>query len=404
MRKLAAMAEAGGSSAARRLPVLPLVPLGLTLLGLATAGGAARAAELPAASAEDPTAIAALHLDEAERSRFQRPAEVAPSLAATPVVGEPAAPTPSPWAGTLEFYGFLPLKTTNRTTIEGFSAEADLTLGQLLDALSSTVSLRGSVEHGRLGLLTDISYVNLQKQAAIERSRDRFRIGDGRLRAGLDAYRERTSEEGRADRRGRLRGKLADRLANLGEVDRQRGDLAARLAARERNSGSVTRSFRTELGTEQGIYDVALRYRLGARETAVADPGTVTVIPYAGIRILDVGLSIDSVLSSSNGSQRAASRTFGAPEVQPLLGTQAQVFVAPKLRLFARGDAAGFGISSVNGFSANAQVGLGYAVGNSTQIDLSWRYLHMAGDNGRARPNAYVVSENGIELGLKFFF
>jgi hypothetical protein len=90
--------------------------------------------------------------------------------------------------------------------------------------------------------------------------------------------------------------------------------------------------------------------------------------------------------------------------VQPLLGTQAQVFVAPRLRLFARGDAAGFGISGADSFSANAQVGLGYAVGNSTQIDLSWRYLHMAADNGRQRPNAYVVGENGIELGLKFFF
>jgi hypothetical protein len=165
--------------------------------------------------------------------------------------------------------------------------------------------------------------------------------------------------------------------------------LAARLAARERGAGSATRSFRTEVGTEQGLYDVALRYRLGARESAVADPGTVTVIPYAGIRIVDVGLSIDSILSSSRGRQRAVSRSYGAPEVQPLLGTQAQVFVAPRLRLFARGDAAGFGIGGADGFSANAQVGLGYAVGNSTQINLSWHYLTMAADNGRQRPNAY---------------
>lgn len=376
---------------------------GLSGAGLSRADGA-WAAEAPSPPGDGPTATGELQLDAAERTRFQRSAEEADALAATPPADAASTPAASPWAGTLELYGFLPLKTTNRTTIEGFTAEADLSLGQLLDALTSTVSLRGSVEHGRLGLLTDISYVNLQKQAAIERTRDRFRIGDGRLRAGLDAYRELTTEEGRADQRSRLRGRAAQRLADLGEVDRQRGVLAARLASRERGSGSVTRSFRTEVGTEQGIYDVALRYRLGARESAVADPGTVTVIPYAGIRILDVGLSIDSVLSSSRGRQIARSAAFGSPEVQPLLGTQAQVFVAPRLRLFARGDAAGFGISGADSFSANAQLGLGYAVGNSTQIDLSWRYLHMAADNGQQRPNAYVVSENGIELGVKFFF
>jgi hypothetical protein len=372
-------------------------------LALASSLGVAQAAEPPVAAGdnlrEGTTPMAALSLDAAERSRFLRSAEAdVPLVARAPAADGTAAP--SAWAGTLELYGFLPLKVTNRTTIQGFSAETNLSLGQLLDALTSTFSVRGSVEHGRLGLLTDLSYVNLQKQAAIVRSRDRFRIGDGRLRAGLDAYRAITTEEGRADRRGRI----VERLKDLGEVDRQRGELAARLAARERGSGSVTRSFRTELGTEQGIYDVALRYRLGARESAVADPGTVTVIPYAGIRILDVGLSIDSLLSSSRGRQIARSAAFGSPVVQPLLGTQAQVFVAPRLRLFARGDAAGFGISGADSFSANAQVGLGYAVGNSTQIDLSWRYLHMAADNGRQRPNAYVVGENGIELGLKFFF
>ncbi|MFM7732042.1 MAG: hypothetical protein ACKO6F_00945 [Cyanobium sp.] len=360
--------------------------LGLAIGGLSGAGlsraDGAWAAEAPSPPGDGPTATGELQLDAAERTRFQRSAEEADALAATPPADAASTPAASPWAGTLELYGFLPLKTTNRTTIEGFTAEADLSLG----------------------LLTDISYVNLQKQAAIERTRDRFRIGDGRLRAGLDAYRELTTEEGRAERRSRLRGRAAQRLANLGEVDRQRGELAARLASRERGSGSVTRSFRTEVGTEQGIYDVALRYRLGARESAVADPGTVTVIPYAGIRILDVGLSIDSVLSSSRGRQKAISRAYGSPEVQPLLGTQAQVFVAPRLRLFARGDAAGFGISGADSFSANAQLGLGYAVGNSTQIDLSWRYLHMAADNGQQRPNAYVVSENGIELGVKFFF
>jgi hypothetical protein len=305
---------------------------------------------------------------------------------------------PSPWAGSFELYGFLPLRTTNQTTIGGFTAESTLSLGQLLEVLTGTFSFRGSVEHGRLGLLTDISYVSLGQQAAIERSRDRIQLGDGRILRGLEALR--SSER----RRGVARNRLAERLAKPGEVERERGDLAAKLARRVRGEGPITSRFRTEISADQGIYDLALRYRLGARETAVAAPGTVTVIPYAGIRLLDLGLNIESSLSIGDFKERAVARSWGTPQAQPLLGTQAQVFVAPRLRLFARGDAAGFGISGSDSFSANAQVGVGYAIGNSTQLDLSWRYLHMAANNGKDPENAYVIGENGLELGLKVFF
>jgi hypothetical protein len=130
----------------------------------------------------------------------------------------------------------------------------------------------------------------------------------------------------------------------------------------------------------------------------------VTVIPYAGIRLLDVGLGIDSSLSLDGFQERSVARSWGSPQVQPLLGTQAQVFLAPRLRLFARGDAAGFGISGSDSFSANAQLGVGYAIGNSTQLDLSWRYLHLAANNGKDPENAFVVGQNGLELGLKVFF
>lgn len=136
-----------------------LLAPGLAILGGAVGFGSARAEEPSVPADAELAAIAELQLDAAERSRFERPAEN-PALAATPPAAEAtAAPPPTPWAGTLELYGFLPLKTTNRTTIEGFTAQTDLSLGQLLDALSSTFSLRGSLEHGRLGLLTDISYM-----------------------------------------------------------------------------------------------------------------------------------------------------------------------------------------------------------------------------------------------------
>jgi len=64
---------------------------------------------------------------------------------------------------------------------------------------------------------------------------------------------------------------------------------------------------------------------------------------------------------------------FGRTWAQPLLGMQASVFVSPKLRLFARGDIGGFGLSGDKDLSGNAQVGLGYAVGNNTDLNLSWQ-------------------------------
>jgi hypothetical protein len=376
---------------ARRTVPVALLALGL---GVVPAGGAraeappARAPLGASSLARDPLLLDPLLLDPGERQRFLRSPE-RETVASEGTERGPVVSLPSPWAGTFELYGFLPLRTTNQTTIGGFTAETTLTLDQLLKALTGTFSFRGSVEHGRLGLLTDISYVSLAHQPAIERSRDRIQLGGGRILRGLEALRSRH---------------LAEAQLKPGEVVRERGALAAKLARRLRREGPVTTTFRTEISAEQGIYDVALRYRLGARESALADPGTVTVIPYAGVRLLDVGLDIDSSLRVGGLQERAVARSWGSLQAQPLLGTQAQVFVAPRLRLFARGDAAGFGISGSDSFSANAQVGVGYAIGNSTQLDLSWRYLHMAANNGKNPENAFVVGENGVELGLKFFF
>jgi hypothetical protein len=391
----------------RRLSPRPLVALAIGLLAPVWPPAPALA-QAPA----PPAAPAALELAPGERLRFHRPAEEpAPAelLGAAPPHGGPTGPDPSAWAGTLELYGFLPWRSTNRTTISGFTADTSLSLGQVLDALQSTVSLRGSVEHGRLGLLTDISYVKLQGEKARERSRDRIRIDGGQVLNALGTTRQRLEDLRPAQRMdGRLRQRLQQRRERIGEVERERGvlarRLASRLAGRRQRPDTITRTFRTTIDAEQGIYDLALRYRLGARESAIADPGTVTVIPYAGIRLLDVSLDIESELRNSQGLGRAVARSWGTPVVQPLLGTQAQLFVTPRLRLFVRGDAAGFGISGADSYSGNAQAGLGYAVGNSTQLDLSWRYLHLAANNGKDPANAYVIGQNGVELGVKFFF
>jgi hypothetical protein len=255
---------------------------------------------------------------------------------------EPAAaaqPSATPWAGTLELYGFVPIHTTGSTTVKGFTAYTNLWLPAAIPMIQMAASGRGSVEVGRFGLLTDLSY---------------SRIGDTATFTS---------------RRGRFSGKA-----------------------------SVT--------TELGLYDFALRYRLGEQESAVARSGSWSVIPYAGLRLVDTSLGVEAELRGNGplGLRLERQGELGRTWAQPLLGTQATYFLSPRLRAFGRADIGGFGLSGARDLSGNAQLGLGYAVGNRTDLNLSWRYLGLAYDNGATRANAFSVYQNGVEVGLKFFF
>ena len=256
-----------------------------------------------------------------------------------PAPGQDAAEGSNPWRGTVELYGFAPLRVTGTTTINGFEADTDLDLGDILSSLKWATALRGSVERDRLGLLTDLSYVRL----------------------GADAARTTPG--------GRFTGKA-------------------------------------KVSNTLGLYDLAVRYRFGDPEAAVAEPGRFSVIPYAGVRVIDAQLDVNAQIQGNGPLGLVFERqgNFGRTWAQPLLGLQASVFVAPKLRLFARGDIGGFGISGQKDLSGNAQVGLGYAVGNNTDINLSWRFLGLRYENDRRPSSGFSNYQNGIELGLKFFF
>ena len=243
----------------------------------------------------------------------------------------------SPWAGSLELYGFAPIRTTGSTTINGFSTDTDLSLGDALSKLKWATSIRGSIENERIGLLTDLSYVKLGQ------------------------YGSSTSE------RGNFTGKA-------------------------------------EVTAAQGIYDLALRYRFGDRESAIGQPCQFSVIPYAGIRIIDAQLNIAAQVRVNNALTYQSEGNFGRTWVQPLVGTQAMIFLSPRLRAFARADIGGFGLSGSKDLSGNAQIGLGYAIGNSTDLNISWRYLGLDYNNGDTPDSGFSSYQNGVEIGLKFFF
>jgi hypothetical protein len=264
----------------------------------------------------------------------------APDPSEAPSINPEAATSKqaSPWAGTVELYGFGPIRTTGTTTIiNGFTTDTDLSLGDALSKLKWATSIRGSIENERIGLLTDLSYVKL-------------------------------------------------------------GEYGSRTGRRDIFTGQA------EVTASQGIYDLALRYRFGERESAVGKPGQFSVIPYAGIRIVDAQLDISAQILRNGSPILESQGTFGRTWVQPLLGTQATVFLSPKLRAFARADIGGFNLSGENDLSGNAQIGLGYAIGNSTDLNISWRYFGIDYNNGDTPDSGFSSYQNGIEIGVKFFF
>lgn len=159
-----------------------------------------------------------------------------------------------------------------------------------------------------------------------------------------------------------------------------------------------------DLTSINGTYDVALRHRFGSREAATGQPGAWTVIPYAGARILQAQLNLAAQVRGPRGFGFERVGSLDRTWTQPLLGTQASVFLTRDLRLFARGDIGGFGLAGARDLSGNAQVGLGYALGGNTAVNVSWRYLGIDWSNGNSRSTGFSSQQSGIEAGFKVFF
>ena len=256
-------------------------------------------------------------------------------IAASPAKAEP-------WRSSVELYGPVPLRLDTTTTVvtqnnRSVTTEAVLNLGQVLDNLQWITAVRGSVEKGRWGVLTDLSYTELGQ------------------------------EDGATTPNGLLTG-------------------------------------RASVNVSQGIYDLAVRYRFGEPEAAVGTPGQFSLIPYAGIRVIDAQMDVAAQVDLGNILSIQRQGNFGRTWAQPLLGTQASLFLSPRLRAFARADIGGFGLGGAKDLSGNAQIGLGYAVGNSTDLNVSWRYFGLDYNNGDNPDSGFSSYQNGLEIGLKFFF
>lgn len=211
---------------------------------------------------------------------------------------------------------------------------------------------------------------------------------------------------------GQILQKLQSSFSGRASLERQRLGMLVDVSYNQvgaENSRTTPRGLLTgtsEVTTINGVYDVALRWRLGERESAVGGPGSGWLIPYAGIRVVQARLDVAAELRGNGplGLRLQRQGTLEHTWTQPLLGVQGSLFLTPRLRAFARGDLGGFGLAGAEDLSANAQVGVGYAIGNRTDLNLSWRYQGLRWNNGAERSTGFTTDQNGLELGVKFHF
>ncbi len=271
------------------------------------------------------------------------------------------------WRLYLDLYGFLPIENEGTVKLDGNSNTGNLSLSDILENVSSIATLRAGIEYGRFGLQTGVFH------GAVD-------FNDGMT--------ERMTYE--RSRIRKLTGKKVDRSLKL------RGDIEG------------------DFHLDQTLIDIALRYRAGDIQRAKMDEGSFSFVGFAGARIVDgtiksdVDIDLSSsyegpVLKNERSKKIDLGDSWSHTWVQPLVGMQATYAFSPDWQAFVYADAAGFGLAGKKDLSGNAQAGIAYAVGNSTQVSLSYKvygleYAAHGNDNG------YKAFSHGPNIGLRFVF
>ena len=276
------------------------------------------------------------------------------------------------WRVYLDLYAFLPLQTTTTTTINENSTTMDVPLSSIFDTLTGALTFKASAEYGRLGVLAGVNHA--ANSASTSASYIRETSNPLRQQLGLPAV------------------------------------------LRQRNI-KVNGDIDVDVDMNQTIIDLAMRYRAGAIQKPHMEQGSTSFVGFAGARLIDANLSttvnfrrdrsvtVDGVVVNrerSRSLERSASDSWGNTWVQPLIGMMATYAINEDWQAFAYLDAGGFGLAGERDLSGTAQAGIAYALGNSAQASLSYKYfgLDYAGGSG----NGYTTSQSGVNLGLRWLF
>ena len=276
------------------------------------------------------------------------------------------------WRVYLDLYAFLVPTTYSSTTIDGNKNNAELPLSDVIDTIDEALTFKAQVEYGRLGFMAGVYHGSLSASGS------------------KSFFRETTNP---------LRNQLGLPSALRKRSIRVKGDLDL------------------DVDANQTIVDLAFRYRAGAIQKPRMEKGSSSFLGLVGARVIDANINTSwSARSESTVSvegrrlsrentrelERASSESFGNTWVQPLIGAFGTYAISEDWQAFAYLDAGGFGLSGEQDLSGTAQAGIAYALGNSAQISLSYKYfgLDYAGGGG----NAYSVDQSGVNLGLRWFF
>ena len=147
--------------------------------------------------------------------------------------------------------------------------------------------------------------------------------------------------------------------------------------------------------------------------------GSTSFLGLVGARFIDANLSTDFNIktktdvtvegvkvskSNSRELERSSNASWGNTWVQPMVGMFGTYAISEDWQAFAYLDAGGFGLSGSQDLSGTAQAGIAYALGNSAQVSLSYKYFGIAYFEGGSENNGYSSYQSGVNLGLRWLF
>ena len=276
------------------------------------------------------------------------------------------------WRVYLDLYAFLVPTTYSSTTINGNTNNAEQSLSDVINTLDEVLTFKAQVEYGRFGFMAGVNHGSQSGS----RSKTFFKetLNPLRNQRGLpSALRQRT-------------------LRVNGDLD-------------------------VDVDSNQTIVDLAFRYRAGAIQKPRMEKGSSSFLGLLGARVIDANINTSwSVRNETTVSvegrrvsrentrelEKASSESWGNTWVQPLIGAFGTYAISEDWQAFAYLDAGGFGLSGEQDLSGTAQAGIAYALGNSAQISLSYKYFGLDYTGGSG--NAYSVDQSGVNLGLRWLF
>ena len=248
------------------------------------------------------------------------------------------------WHFSFQPYATLPLTTYGQVTVKGRTLNYHLSLNDLLNNLTFTVSGRFEAWKSNWGFIIDAYYVDLNGVANVRR-------------------RQTTLE--------------------------------------------------SSLNFNQGIYDFAFSYHLGApaQDSRPERPSDkkfplVWFEPIAGVRLNDINSTIEASLNFERfGRTFERSVSNGRTWFEPMVGGKLGVQVSDPVTLWVRGDVSGFGLAGDTDLSWNVLFGMDWWVSRKISLQLAYRFYQINYGNGSGN-NAFVFEENfnGPFLSATFHF